>query len=305
VSKVKVIVTGGAGFIGSHLVDFLITKGFEVLVIDNLSSGNLKNINPKASSNKLDIKNGSEINKCFRKFLPDFMVHLAGITSKSPSDKSRVFKTNVSGTINILKACAKYKVKKIIFSSSAAVYGETNKLPISENQKLKPINPYGLSKAKAESEILSFSKKYNLNYSILRYSNVYGPRQKDDSEGGVVSIFCKKAKFSKTAIIYGDGLQTRDFIFIDDVTKANYLSLVSPKSFTANVSTGKETSILNLIKIIERISGKKMKIAFKPAKKGEIKRSRLSNLLIKQIVDWKPISKLESGIKKNYSNLSK
>jgi UDP-glucose 4-epimerase len=297
----KVIVTGGAGFIGSHLVDYLIKKKVKVLVIDNLSYGFKQNLNPKASFKKLDIKNGGKVNKIFQEFLPDFVAHLAGITSKSPSDKNRVFKTNVLGTANILKACVRNKVKKIIFSSSAAVYGETNMFPTGENQKLSPINPYGLSKAKAESKILAFSGKYNLNYSILRYSNVYGPRQRDDSEGGVISIFCKQASLFKNATIYGDGLQTRDFIFIDDVIKANYLSLVSPKSFAANVSTGKETNIINLIKIIEKVSKKKVQITFKPARKGEIKRSCPNNSLIKQKIDWKPLTKLETGIKKTYS----
>jgi len=284
VSKVKVIITGGAGFIGSHLVDFLVKKGFKVLVIDNLSSGRKKNLNPKASFKKLDINNAHKLNNCFQEFLPDFVVHLAG----------KAFQTNVTGTINILKACVKNKVKKIIFASSAAVYGNSNKFPIQETQKLAPINPYGLSKTKAELKILFYHKKYNLNYSILRYSNVYGPRQRDDSEGGVISIFCNRAKFSKKVVIYGDGKQTRDFIYIDDVTKANYLSMLSLKNFIANVSTGKETCILDLVKIIEKISRKKLKIIFKPHKKGEIKRSGLYNSFIK------PKTKLETGIRKTY-----
>ncbi len=288
------VVTGGAGFIGSHLVDYLIKKRFEVLVIDNLSSGSRKNLNPKASFNKLDVNNKNQVNQCFRKFLPDYVVHLAGIISKSPPDTKIVKKVNVGGTINILNACVINKVKKIIFSSSAAVYGETNKFPTDENQKLSPINPYGMSKAEAESEILSFSQKYDLNYAILRYSNVYGPRQKDNSEGGVISIFCKNIGLSKNVIVYGNGRQTRDFIYIDDVTKANHLSMISPVSFIANVGTTKETSVLSLVKVIEKISQKKMKIIFRPAKKGEIRRSCLNNYFIK------PRTRLEAGIRKTY-----
>lgn len=299
-SKVKIIVTGGAGFIGSRLVDFLIKNGFEVLVIDNLSYGSERNLNPKALFKKLDIKNGDKINKCFREFLPDFVFHLAAITSKSSSDKNRIFQTNVLGTTNILKACVKNKVKKIVFASSAAVYGNIARFPIKENQKLSPLNPYGFSKADAESQILSASKKYNLNYSILRYSNVYGPRQRGDTEGGVISIFCRQSLSSKELIVDGDGRQTRDFVYIDDVTKANYLSLIFPKSFTANVSTNKETGILDLTKIIEKISRKKIKIVFKPVKKEEIKRSRLNNSLIKQKLNWQPKTKLEAGVIKTY-----
>ena len=295
--KAKIIVTGGAGFIGSHLVDLLINKGLKVLIIDNLSYGNKKNLNPKALFKKLDIKNGDKINQCFREFLPDLVVHLAAITSKSPSDTKSLYRTNVLGTVNVLKACVKNKVKKIIFASSAAVYGETTKFPTHENQKLTPINPYGFSKAKGESKILSVCKKYNLHYSILRYSNIYGPRQRNDAEGGVISILCNQVKLSNKAVIYGDGLQTRDFIYIDDVTKANYLSIISPANFIANVSTNKETSILDLVKIIEKISRKKIKVIFKPTKRGEIKRSCLSNSFIK------PKTKLEAGIRKTYDCL--
>lgn len=300
VSKVKVIVTGGAGFIGSHLVDFLVKKDFEVLVIDNLSWGDKKNLNSKALFRKLDIKNGDKINKCFREFLPDFVVHLAAITSKSSSDTKKVFQTNILGTTNILKACVRNKVKKIVFASSAAVYGNTTRFPTDENQKLSPINPYGFSKAEAESQILTYRQKCNLNYSILRYSNVYGPRQRDDTEGGVISIFCHRSLSSKSIIVYGDGRQTRDFIYIDDVTKANYLSIVSPTNFIANVSTNKETGILDLVKIIEKVSRKKIKAVFKPGKKGEIKKSCLDNSFVKQKLGWKPKTKLEGGIRKTY-----
>lgn len=300
-SKTRVIVTGGAGFIGSHLVDFLIKKGFEILVIDNLSSSNKNNLNPKAFFEKLDIKKSGQINKCFKKFLPDFVVHLAGVTSKSLLNTNKVFQNNVLGTTYILKACVKNNVKKIIFASSAAVYGKTVSFPTDENQKPSPLNSYGFSKIKAESKILFYHKKYNLNYSILRYSNVYGPGQKDSMEGGVVSIFCNKTLLSKKVIVYGDGQQTRDFVYIDDVTRANYLSMISPTNFTVNVSTNKETSILNLLEIIKDISKKKNNVIFKPFKDKEIRRSRLSNLLIKQKTNWSPKIKLEKGIKKTYN----
>jgi len=286
------------------LINFLIKKGFEVLVIDNLSKGDKNNINPKASFEKLDIRESDKINKCFGKFSPNFVFHLAAITSKSPSDTKEIKEVNVLGTSNILKACVKNHVNKIVFSSSGAVYGEATKFPIKENQKLSPLNPYGFSKTAAESRILSYSQKYNLKSSILRYSNVYGPGQRYDSEGGVISIFCNNVILSKEIIIYGDGLQTRDFIYIDDVTKANYLSILSPANFIANVSTGKETSILNLIKIIEKMSRKKIKTKFKPINASEIMKSCLDNSFIKQKIGWEPKTKLEEGIIKTYSYLT-
>lgn len=301
--KSKIIVTGGAGFIGSHLVNFLINKGFEVLVIDDLSNGNIKNVNPKSCFKKIDILDSNKINKCFKEFSPDFVVHLAAITSKSQSDTKMVKEVNILGTSNILKTCINNKVKKIVFSSSAAVYGEAKKLPIRENQKLSPLSPYGISKVKAESQILSFSDKYNLNYSILRYSNVYGPKQKYDNEGGVVPIFCNNFSLSKKIVVFGNGLQTRDFIYVDDVVKANYLAMMSPINFIANVSSNKETSILNLVKNIDKISHKKTKIIFKSAKKWEIDKSCLNNLLIRQKIKWKPKVKLKDGINKTYNYL--
>lgn len=280
-AKTKIIVTGGAGFIGSHLVNFLVKKKFEILVIDNLSN-----------RNKIDIRDNKKINNCFKEFSPDYVFHLAAITSKSLTNAKEVKEVNVLGTTNILKACIKNNVKKIIFSSSAAVYGNAEKFPIKENQKLSPINPYGISKADAEQNILSYSKKYNLNYSILRYSNVYGPGQRSDSEGGVVSIFSNNIFLSKKIIVYGNGAQTRDFIYIDDVIRANYLSMLSPANFIANVSTGNETSVLNLIKIIEKKLDKKANIIYKPAKEGEIERSCLDNSLIKRKIKWKPKRKI-------------
>jgi UDP-glucose 4-epimerase len=296
VSKAKIIVTGGAGFIGSHLVDFLIKKNFEVLVIDDLSHGFKKNINPKSSFQKIDIRNSSKVDKCFKQFSPNFVFHLAAITSKSPSDAIQVKSVNVSGTVNILKACVKNNVKKIIFSSSVSVYGNALSLPINEKQKLSPINPYGLSKASAEEKIILAYKKHNLNYTILRYSNVYGPGQRSDTEGGVISIFCDHISLSKPITIFGDGNQTRDFVYVEDVVSANYLSMDSSTNFVANVSTGKETSILDLVKIIEKISKKKVKTKFKKIKNSEIIKSCLDSSLIKHKIGWIPKTKLETGI---------
>lgn len=300
VSKIKIIVTGGAGFIGSHLVNFLIKKNFEVLVIDNLSHNLRKNINPKSSFQKIDIRDSEQIDKCFKKFSPNFVFHLAAITTKFPADAKGVKEVNVSGTVNILKACVKNNVKKIIFSSSAAVYGNAKKFPINEKVRLSPVNPYGLSKKNAETKIISAYKKHKLNYSILRYSNVFGPGQRSDNEGGVISIFCKRAIKTQPVDINGDGLQTRDFIYVDDVISANYLSMLSPSNFIVNVSTGREISILKLIKIIEKVSEKEMKIKFRPGSENEIFRSCLNNSLIKKMIDWQSKTKLETGIKKNY-----
>lgn len=299
----KIIVTGGAGFIGSHLVDYLVKKKYKVLVIDNLSGGDRHNLNPKAIFKKLDIEDKERINRCFRNFKPEYVVHLAGIISKSSADAKKIKQVNYKGTLNILNTCVKEKVKKFVFASSAAVYGKAKKIPVCESQKISALNPYAASKINAEKAIFEFSKKHGLNFSILRYANVYGPRQRSDAEGGVVSIFCKNIYLDKPIKVFGNGTQSRDFIFINDVTRANFLAIFSRLCFTANISTNKETHILELIKIIEKESQKKARIISKPKKADEIIRSRLDNSLIRRMLKWQPKVDLKLGIAKTLADL--
>ena len=180
---------------------------------------------------------------------------------------------------------------------------EAKKFPIKENEKTSPLNPYAASKIAAEKQILSYAKKFHLPYSILRYANVYGPRQRADSEGGVISIFSNNILQKKPIKIFGDGTQTRDFIYVHDVTRANYLSLFSRSSFIANVSSNKEVSILKLARLIERLSGKKAKIIFKPKKAGEITKSRLDNFHLKHVLKWQPEVGVQTGLSKTLKYL--
>lgn len=300
----NILVTGGAGFIGSHLVNSLIRNGYEVLVIDNLSKGSRENVNIKAHFEQTDIRNRGKLNDIFKKFKPDYVFHLAAISSLFSKNSKEMKEVNVLGTTNVLEVSRQNNVKRIIFSSSAAVYGNSSKFPTKENQQLKPISGYGISKLEAESKIVSFSKKFGLSYVILRYSNVYGPGQQYDNEGGVVSIFCNRIILSESVEIYGIGKQTRDFVNIYDVVKANLLLVQeSPVNFIANVSTAKEVKINTLLTLIEKVSLKKANVILKPPRDGEINRSCLANSFVRKVLRWQPSVSLSQGVEDTYQFL--
>lgn len=253
----KIIVTGGAGFIGSHIVDEYIKKGFKVLIIDNLSSGSEENINKKAIFEKVDIKEKNKITKIIEKFKPDIINHNAFISSitKVEKKKGKFLVENLNNFLNLIEP-SKFFLKQFIFASSCAVYGESIP-PLKESDEINPVNLYGLSKLLIENSIIYYSKRYCFKYTILRYSNVYGPRQRGDLESGVISIFINQILNKNHLTIFGDGETTRDFIFISDVVRANILSIDKEGIF--NIGTGKETTINELVNILEEIIGFKLK----------------------------------------------
>ena len=225
----KILVTGGAGFIGSHVVDELIQKGHKVVVIDDFSSGKKENLNRKAKFYKLDICD-PKIAKVFKKEKFDAVFHLAAQISAAHSMTHPLFdaKVNVLGTINLIENAFKYGVKKFIYTSSGGVlYGNAKKLPTPENSSLNPICPYGVSKLTAENYLRYYHKNFNLDFIGLRYGNVYGPRQDGKGEAGVVAIFIENFLAKKPCIVYGDGNQTRDYVYVKDVAKANVMFLKS------------------------------------------------------------------------------
>ncbi len=223
----KVLVTGGAGFIGSHIVDKLIEEGYEVIVVDDLSSGKEKNINKKAKFYRLNIQD-SGLESVFQKEEPDYVNHHAAQIDVRRSVSYPILdaKINVLGTINLLQNCLKYKTRKVIFASSGgAIYGEQQVFPAPENHPLRPISPYGITKLVAEHYLYYYKTIYELDYMSLRYANVYGPRQDPFGEAGVIAIFIKKMLNEEQAIINGDGEQTRDFVYVEDVARANLLAM--------------------------------------------------------------------------------
>src|SRR3989339_1031960 len=233
-----VLVTGGAGFIGSHIVDLFISKGYEVIVVDNLSTGNIKNLNQKAKFYQLDIRD-KNLEDVFKNHKVDFICHQAAhvnvrIAINDPMLDSDI---NIRGFINVLEIARKYNVKKVTFASSVAVYGDTENLPINENEITNPISPYGISKLTGEYFLNYYKQIFNLSFTAFRYANVYGPRQSSIGEGGVVAIFADKMMSGDTPIINGDGNQTRDFVFAGDIATANLLAIESKIEGIFNVST--------------------------------------------------------------------
>jgi UDP-glucose 4-epimerase len=300
--KAKVLITGGAGFIGKKLANFLSGKNFYVLVLDDLSSGNLKELNNEINFEKISILNKEKLEIQFKKFKPDYVFHLAALNMRSLNAGEELLSTNILGTQNVLRCSVGSSVKKVIFSSSAAVYGNAEKFPISESSKLKLLNIYGVSKVASEYLIKSILDESGISYSILRLSNVYGPGQRFDNEGGVVSIFCNNFKKGKKIVIFGDGRQTRDFIYVDDVLDALYKSMIYKGNFVVNVSTKKETSIRNVLNLIESVSKQRVNILYKQIAAKEIRRSVMDNSKIWKLLGWKPSIDLHDGIILIYGN---
>jgi UDP-glucose 4-epimerase len=296
----KVLVTGGAGFIGSSLVDKLIEKGDEVVIIDNLYSGKESYLNPKAKFYNIDICD-SKIEDIFSREKFDYACHLAAQIDvrKSVEDMEFDNRINILGSINILKNCHRFAVKKIIFASSGgAAYGFPEKIPTPETYPTNPISPYGINKLSFEKYLNYFYKVFGQRYTALRLANVYGPRQCKGGEAGVVAIFTSNAILKKKSHINGDGLQTRDYTYVDDIVSAFTASLESDFVGVVNVGTGIEKNLLDIASAIEKTLGEKLDIEHQKAKLGEERRSALDNSLAKEKISWEPKVMLEEGIKR-------
>ena len=297
----KILVTGGAGFIGSHLVDALINKEHDVMIIDNLSTGLKENINPKAKFFQEDLSNFKEVENIFKEEKPEIIYHLAAQINvrTSLSDPVEDARINILNTINLLELSRKHNIKNFIFSSTGgAIYGDTN-IPTTENADEKPVSPYGCAKLAVEKYLNFYKEVYGLNYTSLRYSNVYGPRQNPEGEAGVISIFMENLIQNKTPLIF-DGTQTRDFVYVGDVVEANLLVLNNKNSAVYNVGTAIETNILDLFDKINMHFGNKIKAKRKPRKQGEQLTSCLSYEKIKQDLGWEPRAILDEGIQKTF-----
>ncbi|ENQ3079590.1 NAD-dependent epimerase/dehydratase family protein [Bacillus cereus] len=293
----KVLVTGGAGFIGSHIVESLLENNVETVVVDNLTTGYKENIPPQATFYYFDIRDPN-IDKIFMIEKPDFVIHQAAQVSVQESIKQPFYdcSENVMATINILQSCIKYNVKKMIYASTAAVYGDPKYLPVDENHPLNPVSFYGLSKLTSETYIQLFAKLYGLKYTILRYSNVYGARQNADGEAGVISIFIDRLLKDVNPIIYGDGKQTRDFIFVKDVAHANFLALTNEDNQICNISSNQQTSVNELISVICSLMKRKENQIYKDERPGDIVHSYLLNDKARKHLKWQPTFSLPQGL---------
>jgi UDP-glucose 4-epimerase len=296
----KVLVTGGAGFIGSHLVDRLVQEGHEVVVVDNLVTGKRRNINRAARFYKLDIQSW-RLERVFRNERPNVAMHLAAQMDVRKSVEDPMFdaQVNVLGTLNVLQQSVKHGVRKVIFSSSGgAIYGEQEIYPAPESHVTRPLSPYGLSKLCGEQYLSYYQRISGLQAVSLRYANVYGPRQDPEGEAGVVAIFIQKMLNNEQAVINGNGRQTRDFVFVEDVVEANLAVMAQETQGTYNVGTGVETSINDLFRILIQHTGSTCKEVHGPAKKGEQARSVIDNTKLRHELSWEPKADLSGGLKK-------
>ena len=295
----KILVTGGAGFIASQIADAFIADGHKVFIIDNLSTGFEININPKAVFIKADIGDKS-LSSLFEKEKFDVVNHHAAQMDvrRSVADPAFDATTNILGTINLLQNCVRTGVKKFMFASTGgAVYGEQSYFPADEKHSTSPLSPYGISKLAVEKYLFFYHAQYNLNYTILRYANIYGPRKNPFGEAGVIAIFSTKLLKGEQPVINGSGLQTRDYVFVGDVVKASLTTLNDEASDIYNIGTGIETDVNELFHIINNIAGKGMVEKHGPPAAGEQMRSVITSDKIFNKFNWRPTTKLEVGLK--------
>ncbi|WP_053371887.1 NAD-dependent epimerase/dehydratase family protein [Paenibacillus sp. FJAT-27812] len=297
----KALVTGGAGFIGSHLTDMLIESGAEVHIIDNLSTGSKNHVNPAAKLHVVDI-NHDMASKIIETERPDVVFHMAAQVDvqRSITDPAYDSKVNIVGTVQLINACKKAGVGKIIFSSTSAVYGVSKNGRNTEDTPPAPISYYGLSKSTCESYFRLFHAMDGINFTILRYSNVYGPRQTSKGEGGVVAIFMNNLKKGHPLFVHGSGNQNRDFIYVQDVVRANIAAINQGDRETINISTGQRTSINNLVHLLNMIHEPSFEVVHGPERPGDIMDSCLDNAKAEHILGWRPKGSLFEGLKQTY-----
>ncbi|MFH0812668.1 MAG: NAD-dependent epimerase/dehydratase family protein [Pseudomonadota bacterium] len=296
----KILLTGGAGFIGSHVADFLIEEGHRVAIVDNLSTGSESNINPSTSFYHLDILDES-LEEIFIREKPDIVNHHAAQVSvrDSVDNPMQDLEVNVRGTLHILGLSRKYRVKKVILASSGgAIYGEQDEFPANEEHPLRPVSPYGVSKLTGELYLYCFEKNFGLPYVALRYANVYGPRQNPLGEAGVVAIFGHSMLSGEQPIINGSGEQTRDYTYVEDVARINLMVLHDDVTGPFNVGTGKETTVNYLFEKIKHVTHSDVQELHGEPKKGEQLRSVLSSEKAKRVLGWEPLVSLEEGLQK-------
>lgn len=293
----KILVTGGAGFIASHIVDELLISGHEVAIVDSITHGKTNNINVDARFYEMDIRS-EKILGALKEFKPEVIIHNAAQISvpKSIANPLEDASVNILGSINVLEAAKQAGVRKIIYPASAAIFGQPSYLPIDEAHPLNMISGYGVTKHTVEHYLSVYKELYGMEYFIMRYSNVYGPRQDSSGEGGVVSIFSEKLIKGERPYIYGDGEQIRDFIYVKDIVKANIVALETNKTGIYNVCTCHKTTVNQLYKIINDLLGKNIEPIYAKEREGDIRDSYMSYKKIFDEIGWKPKYDINQGI---------
>ncbi|HEY2774419.1 MAG TPA: NAD-dependent epimerase/dehydratase family protein [Candidatus Binatia bacterium] len=294
----KILVTGGAGFIGSHLADAFVAAGHDVLVLDNLSSGHRAQVPAAARFHQLDIRSG-EASAVVASEKPDVLCHHAAQMNVRFSVEDPAFDAdvNVVGFVRLLEACRRAGTGAVLFASSGGtVYGEVDQFPTTEEHSTIPVCPYGVSKLTGEHYLEYYRRFCGMRYVALRYANVYGPRQDPHGEAGVVSIFSRALLAGTSCQIYGDGQQTRDYVFVGDVVRANLAALTSACCGAVNIGTSQETSVVELHAKLRRLTGHDVAPEHAPAKEGEVRRSVLSFDKARREIGWSPQVRLDDGL---------
>ncbi len=296
----KILITGGAGFIGSNIADSYIEAGHEVAVVDNLATGFKHNIHSDAKFYECDICNREKLSHAFTDFAPDVVSHHAAQLDvrKSVSDPSYDANININGALNVLMEAVRVGSHRFIFASTGgAVYGEPKFLPVTEKHSLNPESPYGLTKFTFEHYLRIWSNLHDITPVVLRYANVYGPRQTAHGEGGVVAIFSQLLLDGKQCTIFGDGTMTRDYVYVGDVVNANLLALEKGDNNAMNIGTGIETSTLEVFEAVSKCVGSALSSPnYCPERPGEVRRIYLENSYAKQVLGWKPQTELLQGV---------
>ncbi|MEH7384301.1 NAD-dependent epimerase/dehydratase family protein [Bacillus sp. JJ1521] len=300
----NILITGGAGFIGTFTKKLLKMEGHKIVILDNLQSGSRENLRDDEVFIEGDIRDST----ITQKLLPydiEVIIHLAAQTSVPISIKDPLndLSINIEGTIKVLQVAKELGIKKFIFASSAAVYGDNESLPIQEEAVLQPTSPYGISKMSAEKYIESFCKLHDITYIIFRFANVFGPKQSKDGEGGVIKIFFDCMMKGVPPQIFGDGTQTRDFIFVEDIARAHVAALKEVPSGIYNVSTNTEISVNELINWIKETTQVELSPIYTEERAGDIYKSCLDNSKIKTNLGWEPVYSVLEGIKETYDSL--
>jgi UDP-glucose 4-epimerase len=297
----RVLVTGGAGFIGSHIADAYLAAGHTVGVVDNLSTGSAENLDPRVRLWQTDIRDAA-IEAILVEFRPDIVSHHAAQISVSVSarDPRGDAEINILGTLNLLEAAVRHQVQRVIFASTGgAMYGEQEALPTGESIFPEPVSPYGVAKHSVERYLHAFQHMHGLRSVVLRYANVYGPRQNPHGEAGVVAIFCRGILDGKTLTVYGDGGQTRDYVYVGDVVRANLLATMVPlegKVPMMNVGTGVETPVNDLVRLLGEAAGSSLRVEHAPPRSGEQRRSALDAELAARVLGWRPMTDVRAGL---------
>jgi UDP-glucose 4-epimerase len=298
----RILVTGGAGFIASHVSDGYIAAGHEVVIIDDLSRGSKNNLNPKAKFYLGDVRDADFVESVFAKEQPEAVNHHAAQMDVRRGVREPLFdaQVNILGSLNILQSAVKYGCHRVVYISTAgAAYGEPKRIPVSEDDPINPITPYGISKHTVEHYLFTYAKLYGISYVVLRYGNVYGPRQSSVGEAGVFAVFSEQMLAGAQPVIYGDGTKVRDYVFIEDVVKANLAALERGDGEIFNIASGVATTDQEVFDLVRDLFGKNdLKARYVSVRPGEIDRIRLDITKALQLLGWKPRVSISEGARK-------